>query len=372
MGWAAALAWCLALGPGFAHPAVALPQHAAAAPKADLGRSVTGLKPVKPKRVRTSGATRHTAVPTRTAWPAARSGSLHLSAPRSTAAGPKATAAGTPVWAQAVAPRKGTYAGPTNLGVSVQPRSVSARLGVSGPIWSLAPSAASSGAGRVRVGLDYSAFSQVIGGNYASRLHLVELPACALTTPQLAKCRKQTPLTTANAPKAGAVSAVLTLGAPTSAKNAAYAGSGRSAVARVSPAVYSGPASSTAFAQTVSTSGGATVIAATDSTGQEGGAGGNYASTLSSSGSWAQSGSSGDFTYTYKVQAPAASTSLAPDPSLSYDSGSVDGKTANTQAQASWVGDGWTTQDSFVNQEFTPCDDSPEGSAGSVTTTDEC
>ncbi|WP_307783110.1 polymorphic toxin-type HINT domain-containing protein [Streptomyces sp. MBT53] len=36
------------------------------------------------------------------------------------------------------------------------------------------------------------------------------------------------------------------------------------------------------------------------------------------------------------------------------------------------MGDGWATQDSFIDQEFTPCTDSPEGSAGSVTTPDEC
>ncbi|MCG7208169.1 GH-E family nuclease [Streptomyces arenae] len=244
---------------------------------------------------------------------------------------------------------------------------------MSGPVWTLstAPAAGTTvaGSGRVKVGLDYGAFSQAIGGNYASRLHLVELPACALTTPQLAKCRKQTPLTSRNNPKNAAVSADVTLGGTTSAKNAAFTGQrGTGAGA----AVYTGSVSASATAQAASTSGAATVIAATDSTGQEGGAGGNYASTLSSAGSWGQSGSSGDFTYTYKVESPAASTSLAPDASLSYDSGSVDGKTANTQAQSSWVGDGWTTQDSFVAQEFTPCSDSPEGSAGSVTTSDEC
>jgi hypothetical protein len=35
---------------------------------------------------------------------------------------------------------------------------------------------------------------QAAGGNYAARLHLVELPACALTTPRLAQCRKQKPI----------------------------------------------------------------------------------------------------------------------------------------------------------------------------------
>ncbi|CAM5696744.1 GIY-YIG domain-containing protein OS=Streptomyces canus OX=58343 GN=AQI96_40750 PE=4 SV=1 [Streptomyces canus] len=379
VGPAAVLAWSLSLSLAFGSTASALPaaQHTPAAPpKADLGHSVTGLKPVSPKHVRISDATRHTTTPTKTAWPAAHAATLHLKTPAPTAAsGAKAAAAGTPVWAQALAPTKGTYTGPEELGVSVKSRSVSARLGVSGPVWSLAPAqdagAASSGSARVKVGLDYGAFRQAIGGNYASRLRLVQLPACALTTPQLVKCRKQSPLTSLNDVKTAAVSAAITLPAASTVKPAAT-GTGRSAPGSAVSAVYTGPASTVAAAQTASTSGAATVIAATDSTGQEGGAGGNYASTLSSAGSWGQSGSSGDFTYTYKVESPPASTSLVPDASLSYDSGSVDGQTANTQAQASWVGDGWATQDSFVQQEFTPCTDSPEGSAGSVTTPDDC
>lgn len=348
----------------------------AAKPKADIGRSVTGLKTVPHKNVHLSDATRHTVVPTRTAWPTAKTGTLKLAAPKHAATtGSKATAPGTPVWAQTVAAKKGGYAGPTVLGVSVRSRSLSARLGVSGPVWSLTPAlstAAASGTGRVKVGLNYGSFRDAVGGNYASRLRLVELPACALTTPQLAKCRKQTPLTSLNNAKSTAVSAQVTLAGAGSVKNAALTGKRRTAAGAAVSAVYTGSVSTSATAQTASTTGAATVIAATDSTGQEGGAGGNYASTLSSAGSWGQSGSSGDFTYTYKVESPAASTSLAPDASLSYDSGSVDGKTANTQAQSSWVGDGWTTQDSFVTQEFTPCSDSPEGSAGSVTTSDEC
>lgn len=380
-GSAAVLAWSLCLSLAFGSTATALTPSttstAAAKPKADLGRPVTGLKPVPHKSVHLSGATRHTAVPTRTTWPTATSATLKLAAPKlSATAGSKAVAAGTPVWAQAVAPSKGIYTGPTALGVSVRSRALSTRLGVSGPVWSLttgrSATAGASGSGRVKVGLDYGAFRQAIGGNYASRLRLVTLPACALTTPQLAQCRKQTPLTSLNDPNNTAVSADLTLGSTGSVKSATSTSVSQAMEGSASSAVYVGAASKSATAQTASTSGAATVIAATDSTGQEGGAGGNYASTLSSAGSWGQSGSSGDFTYTYKVESPAASTSLAPDASLSYDSGGVDGKTANTQAQSSWVGDGWTTQDSFVVQEFTSCADSPEGSAGSVTTTDEC
>lgn len=376
-GRAAVLAWSLCLSLVLGPTATALPLSGTTAttnPKADLGRSVTGLKPVTPKQVHLSDATRHTAVPTRTAWPAAKAANLTLTAPpqHARATGPKAAVTGIPVWAQAVAPGKGAYTGPTALGVSVQARSLSARLGVSGPVWSLAPRG-NTRTGQVEVGLDYGAFREAIGGNYGSRLRLVELPVCALTMPQLSKCRKQTPLASVNDLKTTALSAEVILGDSTSSmKPAAVTATRRTATASAGTAVYAGSASETATAQTASTAGAATVIAATDSTGQEGGAGGNYASVLSSAGSWGQAGSSGDFTYTYKVDVPGASTSLVPDASLSYDSGSIDGKTAGTQAQSSWVGDGWSTQDSFVAQEFTPCSDSPEGSAGSVTTTDEC
>jgi RHS repeat-associated protein len=381
IGWAAVLAWSLCLSLAFGSTATALTSStastAAVKPKADLGRSVTGLKPVPHKSVHLSDATRHTAVPTRTAWPTAKSVILKLAAPKHSAtSGSKAVAAGAPVWAQAVAPSRGAYTGPTELGVSVQSRTLSNRLGVSGPVWSLTAGqsaiAGASGSGRVKVGLDYGSFSQAIGGNYASRLRLVTLPACALTTPQLAQCRKQTPLTSLNDPNNTAVSADVTLSGTSSVKSSASTVAHQDAAGSADSAVYTGSVAESATAQTASTSGAATVIAATDSTGQEGGAGGSYASALSSAGSWGQSGSSGDFTYTYTVETPKASTPLAPDPSLSYDSGSVDGQTANAQAQSSWVGDGWSTQDSFIEQEFTPCADSPEGSAGSVTTPDEC
>ncbi len=49
----------------------------------------------------------------------------------------------------------------------------------------------------MRVGVDYSSFAQAYGGNYGSRLKLVELPACALTTPQVTACHRQTPLESA-------------------------------------------------------------------------------------------------------------------------------------------------------------------------------
>ena len=63
---------------------------------------------------------------------------------------------------------------------------------------------------------------------------------------------------------------------------------------------------------------------------------------------------------------------MAPSIALSYDSGSLDGQTAATQAQASWLGDGWSTPGNYVEQSFVPCADNPEGSAAASATNDEC
>ncbi|MGH3167841.1 MAG: hypothetical protein ACRDN0_18390, partial [Trebonia sp.] len=107
---------------------------------------------------------------------------------------------------------------------------------------------------------------------------------------------------------------------------------------------------------------GAVVLAAATTAGQEGGPAGTYGATsLKPSGTWAEGGSSGSFTYSYPVSVPSASSPLTPSVSLDYDSASVDGQTAATQAQADWAGDGWSTGDSFIEQSFIPCADDPEG-----------
>ena len=59
---------------------------------------------------------------------------------------------------------------------------------------SLARADGGASASPVHVSVSYAAFANAYGGDYASRLRLVELPACALTTPQVASCRRQAPL----------------------------------------------------------------------------------------------------------------------------------------------------------------------------------
>ncbi|SRR5216683_2380719 len=332
-------------------PAQAAPR--AAAPAVPRLTGVTGLGVLRPHvtKPRNDAASRY--APSAVSWPAVASASIDLAARASLltpvgqgrvplAASPDARVygTGTPVWAQALPagtapdPRKTAQpevgAGPSRVTERVLSHAASQAAGVSGVVFTV--TAAAGSGGRVRVGLDYSAFAQVYGGNYGLGLRLVELPACALTTPRLAACRAETPLASTNDPAAQSVSAQVT----------------------VTPAAR-----------------GATVLAASPADG--GGSGGTYAATsLKPSGSWSAGGSSGAFTYSYPVQVPPAASTLVPSLSLSYDSGSVDGQTASTQAQPSWVGDGWSLSSSYIEQSFISCSDSPEGLASPSATQDNC
>ncbi|MGW0131588.1 polymorphic toxin-type HINT domain-containing protein [Streptomyces sp. NPDC003299] len=274
--------------------------------------------------------------------------------------GDKASAAGTPVWARAVAPAKGSYQGPAGVSVRVLPHQDAAKLGVSGVVLTVRPG--TGGQGKVQLGLDSAGFAQAYGGNYAGRLHLVQLPACALTTPERAACRTQTPLAADQDAATHQLATTLTLqGSKPQTTPSKAAATGRAAAVTAS---YT--ASTAAAAQPM-------VLAATTTSSPGGGGAGTYdATALAPSGSWTGGGSNGSFTYSYPITLPPSSGSQNPTVGLSYDSGSVDGQTSSTQAQASWAGDGWSTPDSYIEQSFTSCSDDPEGSASPVSSADRC
>lgn len=270
---------------------------------------------------------------TATAFPSAVSSTLELTSARS-------SSPGSPVWAQRLGPAAGVTgkagtdtattksaaAGLTALHVKVLDRKAAERAGVSGVVAQVTPTG--SGPGTVRLGMDYSSFAQAYGGDYASRLHLVTLPACALTTPQVPSCRTQTPLPTSNDGAAQTLSTTMALSA--------------SATTTAAPVLLA-----------------ATSAAAS---GDGGGAGGQYGATsMKPAGSWTAGGSAGSFDYAYPISVPPSVTGLEPTPDLSYDSGSIDGQVASTEAQSSWIGDGWSAADSFVEQTFLSCSDAVAG-----------
>jgi RHS repeat-associated protein len=167
----------------------------------------------------------------------------------------------------------------------------------------------------------YSGFRDAYGADYGSRLRLVSMPACALTTPDMPPCRTQTPLVSTNDSATHVVSAVVPLPATTAQ----------------SPVVLAATAGVT-------------------------GGGGSFAATsLAPSGQWSGGGSSGSFSWSYPVSVPDVPGGLEPSVALGYNSQSVDGRTSATSPQASWIGDGWDYSPGFVESSYANCPDDDAG-----------
>ncbi|MCX5428742.1 hypothetical protein OHU11_13800 [Streptomyces sp. NBC_00257] len=223
--------------------------------------------------------------------------------------------------------------------VNVLDQKTARKAGVVGVVFT----AAAESPGTAAVNVDYSTFADAIGGNWGSRLGLVSLPACALTSPQKAECRTQTPVPHRNDATKQSVSAQVSLQQTTAAKSAAPT---------------------------------AGVFAVTATADAPASASGDYKATpLAASSSWEAGGSSGAFTWSYPISVPPPAAGPAPSLSLSYDSGSTDGRTSNTNNQGSMLGEGFdlTFPTSSASTAFarmtatTPCPTSPT-SAGSTRT----
>ncbi|MFI6003982.1 RHS repeat-associated core domain-containing protein [Streptomyces sp. NPDC051366] len=241
---------------------------------------------------------------------------------------PGGVARSTPMTENAPAPD-----GPTTVRVETASRQQAASANVNGMLVGLARADGKAAGGQVSVGLDYSTLVNAYGGGWASRLHLVAMPGCALTTPAIAACRVQTPLQTVNDPKTQRLSADVEL-----------AGSARQFKDAVLPQV-SPPQAAASGTQSVA-------VAAVSDTG---GSQGDYAATsLSASGSWAQS-ASGAFTYSYPIATPPSLGGAAPSVALTYNSQSIDGKTSARNSQSSWIGDGWSYGAGFIERSYKPC-----------------
>ncbi|MFJ9775510.1 polymorphic toxin-type HINT domain-containing protein [Kitasatospora sp. NPDC101157] len=260
-------------------------------------------------------------------------------------AGAEAKASGLPV---TLAPLAGSSAAGQTIQVEMADAKASATVGISGVAVTLTRPGSGDDA-PVRLGVDASSLDSAFGANWAARAHLVVLPGCATTTPQATDCRKQTPLESHYDPSAKKLVADVPLNGTGSAKATAPATKSATDVSGSARAVYAGSMATSTTVGVVS--------------GSSSGAGTYSATPLNPSQSWTAGGSSGAFTYGYPVQTPPALAGSAPKVSLSYDSASVDGMTSSTNAQASWIGDGWGLGAGFVERSFKPC--SLDGITGS-------
>ncbi|GHI07933.1 RHS repeat-associated core domain-containing protein [Streptomyces cellostaticus] len=208
------------------------------------------------------------------------------------------------------APGKGETA--KSVTVEVLDQKTAAKLGVKGVVLKLT---GPETGGRARFGIDYSAFAAAYGGDWAGRLQLTRLPNCAAKDPAAAKCRKRVVLDSVNNRDKDSISAPVALA-----------------------------------------SGGQPMLLAV-AAGTKSGAGDYKATPLSVSSTWEAGGSSGSFTWSYPLRVPPAAAGPQPDLSISYDSGSVDGQTANSNNQGSQVGTGFDLTSSYVERKYGSCDD---------------
>ncbi|HEX6683587.1 MAG TPA: RHS repeat-associated core domain-containing protein [Candidatus Limnocylindrales bacterium] len=184
-------------------------------------------------------------------------------------------------------------------------------------------------AGAVGLSVDYSAFRNAYGGDWANRLRLVRLPECALHGQPGPECQPVS-LASANSATAGTVSATVPVA----------------------------EAASTLLALTAAPSGSTGSFAAT---------------TLSAASTWQAGGSSGDFRWSYPMRVPPSTNGPAPTIGLAYASGTVDGRTAASNNQPSWIGEGFDFWPGYVQRRYRPCsEDMGSGANNTVKTGDQC
>ena len=255
-----------------------------------------------------------------------------------TVTGPDGSAERPPAGAAAV-----PTSGPSKVRVEVLDRAATARSKTEGVLLRVGRADGVAESGQVKVAVDYAGFATTYGGDWANRLRLVRLPACALQTPDQPACAG-TVLPTHNDAKNQRVSADVTLG------NSAI---GDGAVA--------GATSSEAM----------TLLAV--SAGVSGASGSFAATSLSSASTWTAGGSSGNFSWSYPMRTPPAQGGPTPTVELSYSSQSVDGRMAASNNQPSIVGEGFELSSSgYVERRYKDCASDMAGGNNTTKTGDLC
>ncbi|MEV4708509.1 RHS repeat-associated core domain-containing protein [Actinoplanes sp. NPDC049316] len=319
------LSWVMAgvLGAGFLQATVVAPTQAAGKPRpgTSSGKPLPQRKPLPVKSRKPDPAVAAAVSSAPVTWPAA--GTVELTVPsgktgaaRSAAKGASAKAGGLPVTVSAVSSAaaasgaRGSAAGtPGKVKVQVLERRASEQAKVDGPVLRLSRADGATVRGTVRLGVGYSGIANAYGGDFGARLRLVKLPECALTTPAKPECAG-TPVPGTNDTAARTISAPAETGS--------------------------------LFA-----------LAAGDSSSQ-----GSYGATqLSPSSKWSVAPSTGGFSWSYPLRTPPVPGGGAPGITLGYSSQSVDGRTATTNNQGSWIGEGFGYEPGYIERRYKACSD---------------
>ncbi|MFI1152691.1 RHS repeat-associated core domain-containing protein [Streptomyces sp. NPDC020817] len=238
------------------------------------------------------------------------------------------------------------------LRVEVKDAAKARAAGVNGALVALSGAPGASPSGRVEVALDVSAWAKAAGANWADRARLVQLPTCALITPGAPGCTTRTPL---DSHRDASGRLVAEVDAPKSP-----------AAPNPAPKTHAGSAAKPAAPQVPQMLAAQDVAIAMEA--GPNGAGGDYSATpLLPSASWQAGANAANFTYGYTVEVPNGIAGAGPGISLGYDSSSVDGRTASTNAQAGLFGEGWEWHPGSISRSYKGCKD-----AGIKDSGDEC
>jgi RHS repeat-associated protein len=189
----------------------------------------------------------------------------------------------------------------------------------------------SSVAGDVELRVDYGAFANAYGGDWAGRLRLVLVGECATQESEV-RCDEVTAVPSANDVPAGAVTGTVPESLLAASTGATFA-----------------------------------LVAAAS------GEGGDFTATpLSSTASWSAGGNSGGFNWSYPLVTPPGLGGPTPDLQLTYSSASVDGRTSSVNNQPSWVGEGFELEPGYIERSYSTCADDMTGSNSTVKTGDLC
>ncbi|MEU4066519.1 DUF3990 domain-containing protein [Streptomyces wedmorensis] len=252
------------------------------------------------------------------------------------------TSPGTPARGTAAGTKNASYATPVvdpaptgTWQVTVASRETTEAAGIDGVLMKLEPDAGTTGP--VQVGVNYKAFEQLYGADWGSRLQLIRLPECFLTTPDAEGCSD--PIETGSVNDAASDTVSTTVDPATAP----------------APEVTPSGFHQASYGALQTATGGGFVLAAT---GGGAGSAGDYAATpLQPSGKWSHGGSAGGFNWSYPLQVPPVIAGPKPEISLNYSSQAVDGRTSTTNNQASWIGDGWDYHPGFIERQFRACTD---------------
>ncbi|WP_405597774.1 polymorphic toxin-type HINT domain-containing protein [Streptomyces sp. NBC_01410] len=301
-----------------------LPQYAPQAEASGLGKPAaqrdrdpargTNAKAKKPRKNPVNSAV--VSHPAKVTWPRPGRDEMTVSAKL-------VQAEGLPLKAAAAA-----ASGPDSLAVEVLDHKKALSAGVDGVLLKVARTDGVVNAGKVKVELDYSGFADAYGGSYGSRLRLVQYPECLLTTPQKKECSTPRELKSTNSIPRKTLTAT----------------------------VDAAPQPGGTTTQTLSTQlagSGATLLAAT--AGASGDQGNYGATSLQPSSEWSVSNSSGAFNWSYPMRTPPVPGGLSPSVSLGYTSQSVDGQTAATNSQGTWIGQGFGYEPGFIERRYKGC-----------------